>query len=203
MIGISIEGAAIDAFRLGAFARLENRQSFSWVPIIKGECMPETAHVQVDNTPLAAHRLKTIRKNRGLSQSSFAKQLGVTLRSYQYYENGERPLPGAVFAGLAKIGISIHWLITGEGEMNAPLREEVAQLEALVNYWEANYLLLEANINKTRVVIKERYGESVAAELCDKILPALEVSVKFPHPAGKAGVSVAVAENSKSKETQS
>ncbi|MBA7713117.1 hypothetical protein ES703_122116 [subsurface metagenome] len=75
-----------------------------------------------------------------------------------------------------------------------PLQEEVERLEALVNYWQANYQLLEANINSARAMIKDRYSEQVAAELCDGLLPTLEVSVKFPHPAGKAEVSVAVAE---------
>ena len=81
--------------------------------------------------------------------------------------------------------------------MNEPIQEEYQRIEALVRYWEANYMLLEANINKARVLVKERYGEGIAAELCDVMLPTLEMSIKFPHPAGKAEVSVAVAEKSK------
>ncbi len=81
--------------------------------------------------------------------------------------------------------------------MNAPLQEEVARLEALVNYWKANYDLLEANINRARAMIKDQYSEQVAAELCDEMLPTIGVSIKFPHPSGKTEFSVAVAEKEK------
>ena len=148
-------------------------------------------------------RLKELRKARGLSQKNFAESLGVVPRTYQRYESGERTIPSDVLQRLSEIGVSVHWLLTGNGKMNAPLQEEMARLEALVNYWEANYMLLEANINKARVVIKDRYGENVAAELCDEALPTVGVSIKFPHPAGKEELPVAVAEKSKSKATTS
>ncbi|MFB0516084.1 MAG: helix-turn-helix domain-containing protein [Candidatus Neomarinimicrobiota bacterium] len=146
-----------------------------------------------------AFRLKEIRKLRGLSQAEFAKTLGVPLRSYQAYEVGEHPFSEDLLKRLAGIGISVQWLLTGDGDMNAPIREEVAQLEALVEYWRANYKLLEANINRVRAQIKDEYGEELAARLCDELLPELDVLVQFPHPTGKAKEIVGLAEEKSKK----
>jgi transcriptional regulator with XRE-family HTH domain len=41
-------------------------------------------------TTIFPERLKTVRKNAGLSQIEFAKKLGITRQSVSYYENGER-----------------------------------------------------------------------------------------------------------------
>lgn len=142
----------------------------------------------------SSDRLKSIRKSRGFSQETFSGSLGVSLRSYQNYESGRHPIPSGLLCSLAEIGINIHWLLTGDGKMDGPLQEEVARLEALVNYWQANYQLLEANINRARAMIKDRYSKQIAADLCDGLLPTLEVSIKFPHPAGKTEAPVVVAE---------
>lgn len=39
---------------------------------------------------LFSEKLKQLRKNAGMSQSALANELGVTLRTVQYYEAGER-----------------------------------------------------------------------------------------------------------------
>lgn len=49
MIGTQIGGAAIDAVRPGAVVRLENRQSFSWMPIILADNTKISAHIQQYN----------------------------------------------------------------------------------------------------------------------------------------------------------
>ncbi|MBA7713116.1 hypothetical protein ES703_122115 [subsurface metagenome] len=65
-------------------------------------------------------RLREIRKFRGLNQESFAKQLGVGFRTYIRYEKGEREPSLSLLKSLAERGISVQWLLTGNGNMNAP-----------------------------------------------------------------------------------
>lgn len=45
---------------------------------------------------MTASDLKTWRQSIGLSQRAAAEALGVSLRMYQYYEAGERPIPKTV-----------------------------------------------------------------------------------------------------------
>ena len=147
-----------------------------------------------------ALRLKEIRETKGVSQSEFAKSLGVSLRSYQYYENGTRPLPIDVLRRLAETGMKIQWLLTGKGERDVPAQEQVEQLKAMVEYWKANYMLAEAGIKLARTQVKEKYGEDSAAQIFDELMPSPQVEVMFPHPAGKVHDAGAVAEEEKKQE---
>lgn len=149
--------------------------------------------------PSAAHRLKQAREIRGISQGSFAKELKIPLRSFQYYERGDRPIPIEVLTALREIGISVDWLLTGDGDMNAPIQEEYARMEALVRYWEANYQLLEANQDRARADIASRYGENTAREVFDSLLPIPKVELIFPHTTAQTGELVAVAEKGERK----
>ena len=66
----------------------------------------------------AGIRLLSIRKEHECSQSTFGEQLGISLRAYQNYERGERPIPKRVVASLQeKYGINPVWLLTGDGPM--------------------------------------------------------------------------------------
>ena len=62
-------------------------------------------------------RLKTIRIALKLTQSKMAEYMGVTLRAYQRYENGEQdPTAGKLNNLLKKLNnVSAEWLLTGEG----------------------------------------------------------------------------------------
>jgi len=73
-------------------------------------------------------RLTAVRKALGFTdQGKFAKELQMPHRTYQTYEQGSvKGLPSPFIEKLHKLyGISIHWLITGEGEMfgNIPTLE--------------------------------------------------------------------------------
>jgi phage repressor protein C with HTH and peptisase S24 domain len=64
-------------------------------------------------------RLRKVRELKGLTQKQFATSLGLGLNSWQKWEtNGLLP-PSDVLAQLAKTGISIDWLITGDGKMHS------------------------------------------------------------------------------------
>ncbi|MEH6739133.1 MAG: helix-turn-helix transcriptional regulator [Sulfitobacter sp.] len=61
-------------------------------------------------------RLAQFRNLRGLLQSEFAMELGLSPRSYQNYELGIRDLPIATVAAMVGLyKLNSHWLITGEG----------------------------------------------------------------------------------------
>lgn len=62
------------------------------------------------------NRLKLLRGN--LSQNEMAGRFGMTLRSYQRYEAGERVPPMVVLGKIAKdYKTTVDWLLTGEEPM--------------------------------------------------------------------------------------
>lgn len=72
-----------------------------------------TAH---DNAALG-RRLAAVRAETGLSQTAFAKALGLSLRAYANYERGEREMPVALFRALYKTyGIDPGWLLNGPAD---------------------------------------------------------------------------------------
>ena len=64
-------------------------------------------------------RLKEIRQQKGVSQSTFATKFGLKQQTYQKYESGIAAVPDDLKSQLAdKYGINLHWLITGIGPMH-------------------------------------------------------------------------------------
>ena len=59
-------------------------------------------------------RIKTVRGS--LSQKDFAKKIGVHLTTVQLYESGNIPKGDVLQRIKEKFGVSIDWLLTGEGE---------------------------------------------------------------------------------------
>jgi SOS-response transcriptional repressor LexA len=53
----------------------------------------------------------------GGNQTQFAEKLGVTQTSLSKYENGTVDIPDEVKVKISELGINLHWLITGNGEM--------------------------------------------------------------------------------------
>jgi len=66
---------------------------------------------------MVASRFLSIRTHLGLSQQSFSNVLGISLRSEQNYERGERQLPIDVLFSLANIyDIDPLWVLNGKEE---------------------------------------------------------------------------------------
>lgn len=63
-----------------------------------------------------ANRFEELRQLRGVSQIEMARLAGVSRSSWQRYERGEQPT-GEVLQNLAKQGVNLHWLLTGQGPM--------------------------------------------------------------------------------------
>lgn len=63
-------------------------------------------------------RIKTVRKNRDLTQREFAEKIGTTQNTIANYETGHRNPSAAALNNICKtFGIREEWLRTGEGEM--------------------------------------------------------------------------------------
>ena len=75
------------------------------------------------------NQLKEIRKNTGLTQQEFAKELDVALSTVASVENGTREISKSVMKVLIeKYKVSANWLLTGEGEMfTTPENTEVSK----------------------------------------------------------------------------
>ena len=62
-------------------------------------------------------RLKEYRTFCGLTQSNFAYKYGINQRSISRYETGDLNIPDELKVSMAENGLSIHWLLTGDGPM--------------------------------------------------------------------------------------
>lgn len=69
-------------------------------------------------------RLKYIRTDIPASQENFAYEIGVSLRAYQSYERGERPVTKDLLLGLYdKYRVNPLWVLTGEGDYDSRTAE--------------------------------------------------------------------------------
>ena len=63
------------------------------------------------------NRLRQIRESKRLNQKDFGCLLNVIPQTYSKYEKGERGVTDEIKIQLYKMGISLSWLLTGEGDM--------------------------------------------------------------------------------------
>ena len=71
-----------------------------------------------------AERLKAWRVALGMTQDKFAAHAGIPKRTLVGYENAEREPGTAALAAIAKTGVNMTWLLTGDGEMMDVLNEK-------------------------------------------------------------------------------
>lgn len=73
-------------------------------------------------------RIKAWRQSLGLTQDQFAQHSGISKTTLVGYEVGQRKPGSEALAALARTGVNVNWLLTGEGEMRtAPALAEPAQ----------------------------------------------------------------------------
>ena len=80
---------------------------------------------------MISERLKSERENLGLSQQALADLLGISLRSQQNYEKGDRHPDSAYLAAIAAAGADVLYILTGQragGAEAAPVAEPTQQL---------------------------------------------------------------------------
>ena len=57
-------------------------------------------------------RIRDLREDADLSQAQMGKILGLTQRSYSYYENGERTIPVEILIAIAKFHkVSVDYIL--------------------------------------------------------------------------------------------
>lgn len=62
-------------------------------------------------------RLKLWRQALGLTQAAFAERIGVHIGVLKKYEQGLNVPGGEALAAIARTGVNMTWLLTGDGEM--------------------------------------------------------------------------------------
>lgn len=81
------------------------------------------------------NRIVELRKELKLSQGKFAEQLNLTRNFVSLVETGDRKFSDRTIADICRVyGVNETWLLTGEGEMFAPMdrEQEIAQLTASI-----------------------------------------------------------------------
>lgn len=63
------------------------------------------------------NRLKAWRQSLGLTQDQFAQHSGISKTTLVGYEVGQRKPGSEALAALARTGVNVNWLLTGEGPM--------------------------------------------------------------------------------------
>lgn len=107
---------------------------------------------------MISDRLKTERENLGLSQQALADRLGISLRSQQNYEKGDRNPDSAYLAAIAAAGADVLYILTGQhagGVKPAPTL--TAEEETLLSYFR------DASKEVRRAALGALLGASAAA----------------------------------------
>ncbi|MEW5790004.1 MAG: helix-turn-helix domain-containing protein [Pseudomonadota bacterium] len=113
-------------------------------------------------------RIKAWRHALGLTQEEFARRVGIPKRTLVGYENGEREPGSSALAAIAKTGVNMTWLLTGEGEM-LPAKQtkteenqrDSADLDALagdaIERWRAIMKLAADMPDKERAILLNEF----------------------------------------------
>lgn len=67
-----------------------------------------------------SERLKTEREGLGLSQQALSDRLGISLRSQQNYEKGDRSPDANYLAAIAAAGADVRYILTGSAMAQHP-----------------------------------------------------------------------------------
>ena len=92
-----------------------------------------------------SERLRQVCEAKNWKIKDFAEQTGIAYRTLQGYVGGEREPNAEGMTGIAKAGVNLNWLVSGEGEMFQIATQEIAmseQEERLLN----NYRTMPENL---------------------------------------------------------
>ncbi|OOF35771.1 helix-turn-helix domain-containing protein [Rodentibacter heidelbergensis] len=73
-----------------------------------------------------SERLKQVCEAKNWKIKDFAEQTGIAYRTLQGYIGGEREPNAEGMTGIAKAGVNLNWLVSGEGEMFQNVEQETA-----------------------------------------------------------------------------
>jgi transcriptional regulator with XRE-family HTH domain len=97
--------------------------------------------------------LKLFRAHLMLSQRDLAVKLGINQRTYAKYETGDTEPSGNTFFELADLGLNIHWLVTGTGDMLLQAQSN-SETMALRKEFESRIKWLENLVTSQQETIK-------------------------------------------------
>ncbi|MBN2381195.1 LexA family transcriptional regulator [candidate division WOR-3 bacterium] len=80
--------------------------------------MDQFDEAEQSSDELVGQRIRAARRERGLNQDELSLKLGIHRNSLVRYERGERRIDVNLLYRIAEaLEVSLHWLVTGEGEM--------------------------------------------------------------------------------------
>jgi transcriptional regulator with XRE-family HTH domain len=92
-------------------------------------------------------RLKELRKHLGLSQSKMAERLGVSLKTYQRYEQDGYDIPDRALRQIeVTFSVNPEWLREGKGEMFVEKKPDLEELLEEFTEEELDVLILALRI---------------------------------------------------------
>ena len=92
-----------------------------------------------------SERLRQVCEAKNWKITDFAEQAGIAYRTMQGYIGGEREPNAEGMSGIAKAGVNLNWLVSGEGEMfqTMMLKNEISEQEEKLI---ANYRMMPENL---------------------------------------------------------
>ena len=85
-----------------------------------------------------SERLRQVCEAKNWKITDFAEQAGIAYRTIQGYIGGEREPNAEGMSGIAKAGVNLNWLVSGEGEMFQDVTQKNTiseQEEKLIAYY--------------------------------------------------------------------
>lgn len=102
------------------------------------------------------NRLKQLRKQKKLTQQELADIVGVTKRTYIYWEQGERQISIGKAKKLAEyFGVSVGYLLG----LDTPTKDGISELIDKVNEWAISHGLDKGNPKVEWMKVTEEVGE--------------------------------------------
>lgn len=115
------------------------------------------------------NRIRTIRKNAGMTQQQFAERLGISRNTVATYETSSRISIDAVIVSICReFGVREEWLRTGQGDI---YKELTPDLE--LSKWFGQILMEEESSFKRRFLLALttlKEGEWTALERLSEVL---------------------------------
>lgn len=112
----------------------------------------------------------------GITQSALAQAIGASLQTIKSYEGGRRIPSGEFAAGLARLGINLHWMLENDGPMLLEGERRKAQLDLLASAFgdEAAVARMQVRVDKSMSSFNLAFREvDDAARRCQFALPSL------------------------------
>lgn len=115
------------------------------------------------------NRIRTIRKNAGMTQQQFAERLGISRNTVATYETSERvPIDAVIVSICREFGVREEWLRTGQGDIYMELT-----LDLELSKWFGQILMEEESSFKRRFLLALttlKEGEWMALERLSEVL---------------------------------